>query len=542
MPFSFLDGNQDSSPLYWTSDGLSSPIQPPFLTEYPARHASENFPAASNSNTNYRLPTENDLRHWDARRPPTGANRNNSLFSGGPIAYLHKERLSIDPIHENVDPTDYSRVDGLLHDEGSAGVGLEESVEMEIDSLLEVVMGYQSNRRNTMTSVHLLPLPQEDEPIVSQLHVHHTLPPFLTANVPENGDSDTPSLTPSSPNSSKDSYFSSTSPSLKSKRSFASITSHTDGWRSPTTLAAVPERETPSSDHRYKEAPGRSGIYTPNPRRVPEDVTESQPGALTQYQQARHNKLPPLATTIPPDATIGRRAQNSMSSDRTITNNRSRHTQSPTNRSMSSSFSDDDAPKTKKQTKHIYPGFEIAYLGTSGAISPLYTRQRPRPRPRIEVPPGTGSGSFNSEPSPQSSVGLSPDSIDHSSSNTLYAPSPKRGVFRSLFPQNGWATSEQKEERKRAKARDQIQTQSLAGRSMDSVLFGTTSSKSSKEKSKKSVEKAAKRAQLAAQLRAKQLQQAAGEDPEAPPRTAGAQKGSAGWEESGAMYSLDGIF
>lgn len=117
-------------------------------------------------------------------------------------------------------------------------------------------------------------------------------------------------------------------------------------------------------------------------------------------------------------------------------------------------------------------------------------------------------------------------------------------MFRSLFPHNGGATSERKEERKRAKSRDQIQTQSLAARSMDSVFGSTsTSSKSSKERDKheKNAERAAKRAQLAVQLRAKQLQQAAEKDPRDPSRTTGAQKGSAAWEEGGAMYSLNGI-
>ena len=525
MPSSFPDGNQDSSLLYWTSDGLSSPIEPPFPTKHPVRRTSEKFSTSSSSNTNSMSPAENDFGRRDARKPPAGADLDNSPFPSGPVTYLHKGRFSIDSVHE------YSGADGLFHSESSGGVGLEESVEMEIDSLLEVVMGHHSNRRDAMTSVPLLPLPEEDEPTASQLHVNRSLPPFLTADVPYNGDSDTPSLTPSSPRSSKGSYFSSTSPSLKSKKSFTSTTPSTDGW-SPVTLAVVPKRKASFSDHHgYMKVPGRPGVYTPDSRRgVPRDGYSS---VSTEDRRAHHSKLPPLATTIPPDATIRRRAQNSISSDRTITHDHSRHTESPTDHSVLSSFSDDDAPAPEiNQTKRLYPGFEIAYLSTSGAVSPLFTR--PRPRPRIEVPLGAGSGSFVSEPSPGSGAGISPG---HSSpTNTLYNPSPKRGVFRSLFPQNGRAASEQKEERKRAKARDQIQTQYLAARSMDS--FATTSSKSSK----KSTEKAARRAQLAAQLRANQLRQAAGEDPKAVSRTPGAQKGSAGWEESGAMYSLDGIF
>ena len=546
MASSSSDDNRDPPLLYWTSDGLSSPIQPSFSNRYPVRYTSDSLPTASASNTNSRSPTENDLGRQDARRPPLGADWDGSLGPGDAITYLYKERLGIDHTHENANPTDHSEADELFYGEGSAGVVLEESVEMEINDLLEELMDYHS-RRDTMTSMPLLPLPG-DVPhgggsFVSQSRVNPSPPPLLAADVLYSGDSDTPSLTSSSPRSSKGSHLSSASPSLKSKRSFTPVTPSTDGWRSPATLGVVPEREATSSDHlEHLEVPGRPGVYSLDPRRLPGDIaSDSDLSVSTEGRRTHHNELPPLADTIPQDATIHRRAQNSLSSERTITNNHSRHTESPTDPPASLHSSDDGRSKAAR-AKHIYPGFEIAYISTSGAFSPLFTR----PRPRIKVPPGSGSGSFTSERSPSSSPSVSSRSTEHpsSSSNNPYTPNQKRGVFRSLFPHNGGATSERKEERKRAKSRDQIQTQSLAARSMDSVFGSTsTSSKSSKERDKheKNAERAAKRAQLAVQLRAKQLQQAAEKDPRDPSRTTGAQKGSAAWEEGGAMYSLNGI-
>jgi len=534
MVSSFSDGNQDLPLLYWTSDGLSSPVQPPSLTKYPARHTPGVFPTTSILNNSSRLPTENDIGHRDSHWPSAGAGWNHPLSPWAAVTYPQQERFSIDPTHENINATDYSGADGPLHNGGSIGGGLRESTEMEIDDLLEVVMVYHS-KRATMTSVPLLPLPEEfpsDRPIDSQLHVNPYLPSLLTANVPHNSDSDTSSLT-SSPRSPKGLHFSSASPSLKSKRSFTTTTPSTDGWRSPPTPATVPEHEAPSSDHfGYMNVPSRPVAHHPGSRQAPEDATrDNYPGTPSEDRRARHNQLPPLVVTIPPDATIRRRAQHSISSEQTITYDHSRRIESPTDQSVSSRFSDDDVSEIT-QTGYTDPVFEVSYFPTSGPASALVTR----PRPRIEIPPGAGSDSFNGERSP--SVGISPNPVEYPSpSNHGYTPSPKRGVFRSLFLQNGRAASEQKKEGKRVQG--QIQTQSLATRSMDSASITTTSSKLSKGKDKdeKKAAKAAKRAQLAVQLRAKQLQQ----DPEATSHTTRAQKSPGGWEESGAMYSLGGI-
>jgi hypothetical protein len=197
------------------------------------------------------------------------------------------------------------------------------------------------------------------------------------------------------------------------------------------------------------KAPGRPGVYPLDPRQVPEVVT-------------RDSKLPPLGTTISQDTTIHHRTQNSISSKHTITYGRSRRVESSTDHPASPCFPDDD-PSEITQTGYTDPGFESAYPSTSRAVSPLLTR----PHPRIGVALGPGSGSFNSGQSPSFSVGVSPDSNGYPPpSNHRRTASPKRGVFQSLFPH-----SEQKKERKRAKAQDQIQTQSLAARLTDPVLF-----------------------------------------------------------------------
>ncbi|KAF9651610.1 hypothetical protein BDM02DRAFT_650101 [Thelephora ganbajun] len=119
---------------------------------------------------------------------------------------------------------------------------------MEIDGLLEELMVYHPKRRIAITSVPLLPLPEEfpltDEPTASK-----------------------------SPRSSKDSHFPSASPSLKSKRSFTPITPSTDGWRSPSTLASVPERKVSSDCFGHTKPPGSSGVLPPDTLQAPEDVS-----------------------------------------------------------------------------------------------------------------------------------------------------------------------------------------------------------------------------------------------------------------------------
>jgi len=545
MGSGFPDSNQDLPLLHWTSDGLSSPVQPRSLTKYSARRTPGVLPTTSPSKSNSRSPTEDDLNHRDVQWSPTGAGRKNDpLRSWTPVTYSQQERFNVNPIYENADPASYSGANGPLHHGGSIGVGLGESIEMEIDDLLEVVMDYPS-KRATMTSVPLLPLHEDvsssDGHIALQPHANPSLPSLLTPNALHNGDSDTSSLTSSSPGSPKGSHFSSASPSLNSKRSFTPITPSTDGWRSPPTPAAAPEHEALTSDRfGYLEVTGHPEPHHPNPSQVPEDPAVGRyPSASSDDRRPHHNRPPPLLVTIPQDATIRRRVQNSISSERTVTYDHSSRIESPTDHSMSSRFSDDDVSEIT-QTEYTDHAFEMAYFPISGPVSSLITR----PRPRIQIPPGSGSGSFNNERSLNSSVGVSPSPVEYSSpSNHSYTPSPRRGVFRSLFLQNGRAASEQKKEGKRSKARDQTQTQSPAELWTDSTSIATTSSKSSKgrDKDEKKAAKAAKRAQLAVQLRAKQLQQTTEKDAEATSRATRPQKGSRGWEDSGAMYSLGGI-
>lgn len=532
MASSFPDGNQYLPLLYRAIEGPWSPIQSPSLTKSPVRHTPEVFSPTSVSSSDSRSSTENDLSHWDAPSPPTDTGRSNPPGPGGPVAYPYKERR-IGPAHESVNAIGYSEANGLFHRK-------KDSVEMEIDDLLEVVMDYHSKKRVTMTSVPLLPLPEEDSsdgPADSKPLVNPPLPPLLAATMPYNGDPDTLSLTLSSPRSSSRSRFSSASPSLKSKRSFTPLTPSTDGWRSPPTPTTFLEREATSSD-RFEYV-----MVADSPPEPPHAPGDSYPGSPSEDRRAHHTQLPPLVITISQDATISRRAQNSISSEQTITHHHSYGVDPPTVDPTSSSFSDDDEDGDLSeiaQAGYFDPNFAIAYLSTSGAVSPLFTR----PRPRIEIPHGAGLGSLNSGRSPTLSAGTSPGPVEYlSPSKRLHTPSPRRGVFRSLFPQNGKAAPEQKKEGKRAAARNQIQTRSLAARSMDSVLFGTTSTKSSKGKDKdeKNAEKAAKRAQLAVQLKTKELHRATEGDPEAALRAIRAQKGLAAWEEAGAMYSLDGI-
>ena len=512
----FSDGNQD--PHLLADDGLSSPTQPSF--KYSARHPPEVSPTIPASNASYRLPSENDIGHRDVRSPPTGTDQGNPPSLGSPDTYLHREGFSADPTRRNANTANYTKADGLPYNEDSTQVDLEGDVEMEIDDLLEDLTDYYSGR-TTMTSVPLLPLPEElspaDGPLNSQPYTDRSPPPLATANTPYSGDSDTVSLTPSSPQSSKGSYFSSASPSLKSKRSFTPITPSTDGWRSPPTLAAVAEHKASADYFDYVRAHGRPGLWSLDPRQAPEDATRgSYPRVSSENRRAHHTNLPPLRTTIPEDSIIQRRPKYSTSSHRVETS---------VDHSVSSYFSDDDDDDDDDASEiteigYVGSGFDPARLSASSTVP--FTRSRPW----LDASRGPGSN-FHSGYSPSSSI--SPGPIDYPPpSNNRYTMSPKRGMFQSLFSQNG--TSERKKERKRAKARDSIQTQSLDVRSIDAVSFTTTSSKSSNK-----AEKAAKNAQLAAQLSTKRLLQA-GDKGRVP------QKGSATWEESGAMYSMDGIF
>ena len=515
--YTFSDGNQD--PPLLADDGLSSPIQLPF--KYSARYPSEVSPIIPASNTSYRSPSENNLDHRDARSPPTDTDQGNPPGLGSPDTF-HEKGFGVDPIRKNTNVTDYTKADGLSHNEDSAEVGLEGNVETEIDGLLEELMDYHL-KWTTETSELLLPLPEEfsptDGPLSSQPYADHSLPPLVTIDMSYSGNPDTLSLTPSSPRSSKDSYLSSTSPSLKSKRSFALITPSTDGWRSPPTAAAVTERKASTSDYSdYTKIPAPPGVWSPDPRQVLEGVTrDGYPRVSSKNRRARHTNLPPLTMTIPEDSIIQRRAKNPTPSEHRRVNTSIDHS------AVSSYFSDDDASEIT-EVGYMYSGFDPAHLSASSAVSPQFNRSRPWD----DASRGSGA-SFHSRYSPSPSV--TPSSIDYPPpSNNRYTLSPKRGVLQSLFSPNG--TSERKKERKRAKAQDPIQTQYLDTRSVDAVSFSTTSSKSSKK-----AEKTAKRVQLAAQLSAKQLPRAGDKGHGGAP-----QKGSATWEESGAMYSMDGIF
>lgn len=498
----FSDGNQDPPLLCLADDGLPSPIQPSF--KYSARHPSEAPP-----NTSYRSPSENNLGRRDVRNPQS---------FDSPGTYLHKEGFTVDRIYRSTD-----------HSEGSAEVGLEGSVETEIDGLLDELMDYHSEKRSTMTSVHLLPLPEDlsptDGPLGSQPYVDHFLPPLVTVDTSYSGDSDTPSLTPSSPRGSEgSSYLSSTSPSLKSKRSFTLITPSMDGWRSLPTLAAATERRAPTSNYfDYTKVPRRPGVWSHDPRQAPEDlIKDGHLSAPSRNRRARPTNPPPLRMTIPEDSIIRRRAKSSTPSEYTLTRDRGHRVEISID-SVSSYFSDDGASEIT-EIGSTDSDFDPAYLSASSTVSPQF----PGSRSQLDASRGSGS-SHHSGHSPSPSP--SPGSIDYPlPSNNRHTPSPKRGMFQSLFSQGG--PSGRKKERKRVKTQDPIQTQSLYARSMDAVSLSTTSRNSSKK-----ADKAVKRAQLAAQFSAKQLPQA-----EDKSRGGAPQEGSTTWEENGAMYSMDGIF
>jgi len=103
-------------------------------------------------------------------------------------------------------------------------------------------------------------------------------------------------------------------------------------------------------------------------------------------------------------------------------------------------------------------------------------------------------------------------------------------MLQSLFSHTN--SSEKKKERKVLKS---VQTKHLTYQSVNTVL-STSSSGSSKDREKKRAEKAAKRARLAAELKAKRESMEKG-----PWIPSGAGTAVATWEESGAMYSMDGI-
>jgi len=531
MTSTFPDDDKDPLLLYWADDGLSSPFQSPLLTKYSAQNTVRVSPITPASNTSFRSPPKSDFGHQDPRGPSTSTNRNPSV-NGGPVTSLHKRRFSVDPLREN---TNYAKAGGLLYDEDTAEVGLDGSIEMEIDDLLEELMDSHSKRRVTMTPAPLLPLPEEFSPtdghIYSQPHFEPSLSPLPIANLLYYGDSDTPSLVSSSPTSSRDSHLLSASPSLKPKRSYTPITPSTDGWGSPPTLAVVPERKPSSPDYfGYTKVPRHPEVYPPDLHQVPEDVTRDSylcgsrdDRGTYSVVRAHHSNLPPLRTTIPEDSTIHRRGKKSISSQHTITTDYSRRAESPINHSMSSYFSDDAASEIT-EIGYSDPGLEPAYLSTPSVVPPHPTR----PRPLVEVSRGSGSGSFNNRHSPRSGASLG--SMEYPPpSNHRHTQTPKRGMLQSFFGQN-----EQKKERKQGKEQDHIQIQSPVTQPMDAVSFITTSSKSSKGKADKA-EKAAKREQLAMQLKAKQLQQAA----EKASRVTGVKKSAPKWEESGGMFSVD---
>ena len=534
MASTFYDGNQGPPLLHWIDDGLLSPPRPPFMTKYSARHTPEVSPSTSPSNVSSRSLSEKGFGRRDAQRPPTGTDRHNFLCPGDPDNYLHKRRFSVEPIREDADATDDSKADGVYHYEDSAEVGLEGNLEMEIDGLLEELMDYHSKRRATMASAPLLPLPEEVSPSASpRLSADSSLPQLVTANMLFGGGPDTPELISSSPRSSKGSNFSPTrSPSLKSKNNFTPITPPTDGWRSHLSLATVPERRTPTPDHSGRvRLLGQSEVLPPDPHRVPEDLTrDTHTSVPSETRRAHHTNLPPIRTTIPEDSPIHRRGKSSISSEHTIMDEHRSRVESLADQSLSSRFSDDDASQVT-EIGYLDPGFDHGYISSSSAVSIRFARLGTDSLPGLRA--------FGGRYSPTS--GISPGSVNcPSPTNVRPTPSPKRGMLQSLFSQN--SSLGQKKERKRSKGQDHVKIQPATSRSVDTISFATTSSKSSKDKEKKKREKAERRAQLAAQLKAKQLQQDTEKDLGGPSHASVPGNVLVAWEERGAMYSMDGIF
>ncbi|KAF9778623.1 hypothetical protein BJ322DRAFT_1091625 [Thelephora terrestris] len=532
MTSTFCDSHQDPPLLCWTDDGPSSPARSLFTTRYSVRHASELSPAPSPSNVGSRSPSEKDFGRWDIPMLPTGTGGYNFLSPGVPNNYLHKRRFSVGPIREDADIIDDFNVDGVCHYEDPSEVGLEENLETEIDGLLEALTDYHS-KRVTMSSAPLLPLPEELSPTGGtaspQLYFDSPLPQLVTASTLFGSDPDTPPLTSSSPRSSKGSYFSPTkSPSLKSKRSFTPITPSTDGWRSPPSLATVPERKASTSDYLGREGhPGHSEACSTGSPGIPEYFTRERSLSISsETRRAHHTNLPPIRTVIPEDSFLHRRGKDSISSEITIMDDHRNHVESQADQSLSSRFSDDDASEMT-ETGYLDPGFDHVYLSNSSAV-PTRSAQ-----PDVDSP--YGPGALGGRYSPTSSISLGfvgyPPPI-----NVRSAPSPKRRMFQSLFSHNSSS-----KELKRPKGRDPIKTQPPTSQPVDARSFATSSSKSS-SKEKKRVEKAEKRAQLAAQLRAKELQQTKEADRGTSSRATASKKALAAWEEGGAMYSMDGIF
>lgn len=532
MASTFCNGGQDP-PLHWADDELPSPAQQSFVVEYSVRPTIELSPAASPSNVISRSPSENDLGNRDAQRPPTGTNRHNFLSPGDPDNYLHKNRFSVEPIREDANATDSFKGDGVYRYEDSAEVGLDRTLEMEVDELLEELMDHHSKRRATMTSASLLPPPEELFPTASpRLYPDSPLPQLVTASMLFGGDSDAPSFTSSSPRSSKGSHFSPTrSPSLRSRRSFTPITPSTDGWRNPPSLASVPEYKTSIFDRSgHTRLSGHLQAWSPHPREVPEGAGESCASASYEDHRAHHRSLPPIRTRIPEDSTIHRRGKGSISLENKITDDNESRVESVANRSLSSRFSDDDASEITEMG-YLDHGFDHLFPSNSSAVSIRFAQ------PGVDSPHGLDP--FGGRYSPTSSI--NPGFVDYPlpTVNVRPAPSPKRGVLQSLFSQRG--SSEQKKERRWSKGRETVRTQAAASQSTGTLSFATTSSKSSKDKEKKSG-KTERRVQLAAQLKAKELQYAWEKDGGNPSRTTLPGNPSAAWEERGAMYSMDGIF
>lgn len=365
---------------------------------------------------------------------------------------------------------------------------------MEIDDLLQGMMDDRSKRRSTMSFAPLLTPPEEfsstDEPAGSQSYSDHSFPLLVPADTLYGCDSDTPSLT-------------SSSPSLKSRRSFTPITPSTDGWRSPPTLLTVPEHggDLVSDDH----------LCVPR-----------------EDRRVRNTHLPPLRMTIPEDSTIQRRGKNPTPSEHTLSPDDSHRVETSIDCLPPSHFSDDD---TSESTEIGYIGSDVepAYPSTPNTVPPQIT-QSPS---RLEFLQGPGSHSNHGGHSPTSSI--NPSSAVHPPiSNGRRSSSPKRSVFRTIFSQNN--ISGRKKERNQERTHRPIQTQLPAARSVETASVTSISSKSSKDKGRKKGEKAARRAQLAEQLGAKQPARALDNSRRDPP------KPSATWEEKGGMFGVDGLF
>lgn len=358
---------------------------------------------------------------------------------------------------------------------------------MEIDDLLQGMMDDHSKRRSTISFAPLLTPPEAfsptDEPVGSHSYSDHSFPSLVLADTLYNCDSDTPSLT-------------SSSPSLKSKRSFTPITPSTDGWRSPPTLLTVPEHggDLASNDH----------LCVPS-----------------EDRRVRNTNLPPLRMTIPEESTIQRRGKNPSPSEQTLFQDDSYRIEPSIDCLPPSHFSDDDTPEST-EIGYVGSDIEPAYPSTTNTV-PLQTTQL---LPWLEFPQGPGSYSGHGGRSPTSSVSLI--------SNGRRSSSPKRSVFRTIFSQSN--ISGRKKERDQEKAYHPIQTQFSAAQPVETASVTSTSSKSSKDKGRNRGEKAARRAQLAEQLKAKQPAQTLDNSRRDPP------KPTTSWEEKGGMFGVDGVF